>query len=245
MNLVALQFATTIDFEKNLNTLISLIEKTKQNDIVIAPELCLNGYAYNKLDQAVQITQKAIKVLLELSNNKTIITTLTTKNKLKYYNTLYIFHKNKIIHTQSKHHLFVLNDERKYFTKGDIKDIKIIDIDGLKIGSMICFELRFIDIWKKLQGADIIVVPSMWGLLRREHLNSLGKSLAILNQCFVIISNSSNKDMAKNSGIFSPFGNETIDDNLEVISSVFNKNEIKKLRRYMNVGINNNIKKDI
>jgi len=107
--------------------------------------------------------------------------------------------ENKIIHTQSKAELFVLNDERKYFLAGDEKDIKIIEIDGLKIASLICFELRFIRLWEKLKGADIIFIPAMWGILRKEHLETLSKALAIANQCFVIVSNSANDNMAKSS----------------------------------------------
>ena len=48
------------------------------------------------------------------------------------------------------------------------KIVKIIDIDGLKIGFVICFELRFIKYWEKLQGCDIIFIPAMWGIKRKD-----------------------------------------------------------------------------
>ena len=44
--------------------------------------------------------------------------------------------------------------------------------------------------------------------------------------------------MASSSGIISPFGETLRDDNLEIISQKINLNEIKKMRRYMKVGIN-------
>jgi len=238
MNLVTLQTLTTDDFDKNLSTLLKLIEQVDENSFIVAPELCLNGYAYDRLDEAVEITNKAIPLLQELSATKTITLTLTQKKDDKHINTLHIFHKGKIIHTQSKVELFVLNDERKYFTAGQEEDIKIIEIDGLKIACLICFELRFIDLWKKIQGADIVLIPAMWGKLRKENFETLTRGLAVMNQCFVIASDSANDDMAKSSGIITPFGEEYRDDNKIVLEKNVDLSEIKKMRRYMRVGIN-------
>jgi len=237
MNLVALQFKTTSNFENNLSKLIALIEQTPIGSYIVAPELILSGYAYNRLDEAANITNKAKKILLDLSSNKTITITMTTKKDNQYFNTLYIFHKNKIAHTQSKVKLFLLGDEDKYFTSGNLEDIKIVEIDGLKVASLICFELRFIDIWKQIQGADIIFIPAMWGKIRKENFETLTQAIAVINQCFVCASGSSNDDMASSSGVISPFGETFRDDNLEIISQKINLQEIKKMRKYMNIGL--------
>jgi predicted amidohydrolase len=77
----------------------------------------------------------------------------------------------------------------------------------------------------------------MWGLLRKQNFESLTNALAIANQCYVIASNSSNESMASSSGIINPFGLEIRDDTKELISMEFDKKEIKKMRRYLNVGI--------
>ena len=238
MNLVAFQFKTTSDFQENLNKLISLIENTPNNSFVLAPELCLNGYAYDRLDEAVEISKIAIIKLKELSCNKTISLTLTEKKGDKYINTFYIFHNQQIVHTQSKYELFVLNDERKYFTAGDKDDIKIFEIDGLKIACLICFELRFIDLWQKLRGADIILIPAMWGKLRKANFETLTQSLAVANQCFVLASDSANDEMAKSSGIITPFGDTYRDDEKEILMQEIDLGQIKKMRRYLSVGIN-------
>ena len=237
MNLISLQLKTSKDFDKNLSKLIKRIENSPKDSFLLAPELYLTGYAYNRLDEASLFTKKAINILKFLSYSKIISLTMTTKKNNKYYNTLYVFHNGLIVHTQSKLKLFVLGDEKKHFTKGDKKDIKIIEINGIKIASLICFELRFIDLWKQIQGADIILIPAMWGKLRKEHYESLTRSLAISNQCYVMASDSANKHMAKSSAIISPFGDVTMDDTKKVISSIYNHKEIKKMRRYINTGI--------
>jgi len=238
MNLVTLQFKTTNDFSWNLDYVETLINKAPPTSFILAPELALNNYAYNRMDDAVEITARAIKLFKTLSQNKTIAITLTTKKESQYYNTLHIFHKGEIVHTQSKIQLFVLNDEKVHFTAGTASDMKIVDIDGLKVGAMICFELRFIDYWQKLRGADLILVPSMWGKERKENFETLTKALAVANQCFVIASDSANNDMAKGSGIITPFGDELRDDNKEYISKIVDVQEITKMRTYMDVGIN-------
>ena len=237
MNLISLQLKTSTNFHQNLSKLIKKIEKAPSDSIILAPELFLTGYSYDRLDEASILTQKAINVLKFLSHKKIIAITMTTKADNKYFNTLYIFNNGSIVHTQSKVELFVLDDERKYFSKGNIEDIQIVNINGIKIATLICFELRFIDLINRVQGADIILVPAMWGVLRKENYETLTQALAVTNQCYVIASDSANKNMAKSSAIISPFGKVIKDDNSKVISSLYDKKEIKKMRRYLNVGI--------
>ena len=238
MNLISLQLKTSDNFEKNLSRLIFHIKKTSNNSLILAPELYLTGYAYNRLEEALLITDKAIKLLKNLSKHKIIALTMTTKINGNYFNTLHLFYKNKIIHTQSKTKLFSLGDEDKYFTAGDEKAIKIVKINNIKIAILICFELRFIDLWKKIQGADIVLIPAMWGKLRKQNYESLCNALAITNQCYVVASDSANKEMAKGSSINSPFGKIVKNDSKKTITSFFDRKEIQKMRRYLNTGIN-------
>jgi len=237
MKLITLQFETTDDFEFNLNKLITLIDSSPLNSLILAPELILTGYSYNQKQKAIKIGKKAIPILKAKSLNKKIALTIIEEKNGNIYNTFYLFFKGKIIHTQSKYKLFVLNDEAKYFTPPLEDEIKIIEIDGLKIAVLICFELRFLDFWQKIKGADIILIPSMWGKPRKSNFETLTQAIAVMNQCFVVASNSANDDMAKSSGIITPFGIQTRDDNSEFIMIEANLNEITKMRRYMDVGL--------
>lgn len=237
MHLVCLQINTTDDFEVNFEKLSNIIQDSPKHSIILASELILTGYAYNDFEFANVITARAIEKLLELSLNKTIIITMIYTENNQTYNKLFVFDNCKIVHTQSKSELFVLNDEKVYFTSGSYDDIHIFEINGIKFGALICFELRFTAFWEKLKGADIILVPAMWGINRKDHYETLTKALAIANQCFVMASDSANDDMAKASGIITPFGVETRDDTKEVIEADIDFDEIKKMRRYMNVRI--------
>ena len=240
MNLIALQIKTTNDFQTNLKNLKNLINSCEENSIILAPELALSGFSYTRMDEASTFSIKAIEEIKELSTNRIIALTFITKKDEKYFNTLYIFHNKKIIHTQSKFKLFPLGDELTHFKSGNLEDIKIININGLKIATLICFELRFPTLWEKIKGADVILNPAMWGLKRKDHYESISKTLALVNQCFVIASNSANDNMAKGSAIISPFGNVIKNDSKNKLEMIFDLDEIKKVRRYIDIGLNDN-----
>jgi omega-amidase len=239
MKLIALQVKTTADFFQNLEHLKELIKQCDDKSIILAPELALTGFCYDRMQEASNFALKAIEEIRELSENKTVALTFITKKEDNFFNTLHLFSDKKIIHTQSKFKLFPLGDELEHFSAGKENDIKIIEINGLKIATLICFELRFPKLWEKVKGADIILNPAMWGLKRKDHYETISKSLALVNQCFVIACNSADDNMAKGSAIISPFGNVTKNDEQEIIKEEIDLEEIKKVRTYINIGLNN------
>lgn len=60
-----------------------------------------------------------------------------------------------------------------------------------------------------------------------------------LFKCYGIIwANSANDNMAKGSAIISPFGNIIKDDNKTILEAKFDKDEILKVRKYIDIGLN-------
>lgn len=238
MNLIALQIKTSPNFEENLLHLEELINSCEEDSLILAPELALSGFSYDRMIEASNFSLKAIEHIKALSLNKIIALTFITKKDDNFFNTLHIFHNKQIVHTQSKMQLFPLGNELEHFSAGNEKDMKIIEINGIKITTLICFELRFPRLWEKVKGADIILNPAMWGLKRKDHYESISKALALVNQCFVIACNSADENMAKGSAIISPFGNVLRDDSSEIIKTKFDLDEIKKTRKYIDIGLN-------
>ena len=238
MNLIALQIKTSPNFEENLLHLEELINSCEEDSLILAPELALSGFSYDRMIEASNFSLKAIEHIKALSLNKIIALTFITKKDDNFFNTLHIFHNKQIVHTQSKMQLFPLGNELEHFSAGNENDIKIIEINGIRIATLICFELRFPRLWEKVKGADIILNPAMWGLKRKDHYESISKTLALVNQCFVIACNSADDNMAKGSAIISPFGNVIKDDLSEIIRTKFDLDEIKKTRKYIDIGLN-------
>jgi predicted amidohydrolase len=189
------------------------------------------------MQESALFGESALPKLLKLCDDKIVAFTMTEKIDGNFYNCAKIIHNGVVVHTQPKVNLFKFGDEDKYFKEGKVENIKIIEIDGLKYAILICFEIRFIEFWEKIKGADIILVLALWGKLRKEQFEAITKSLAIMNQAFVIASGSSNENMASSSAIITPFGKEFRDEKSEFITKVVDLKEIKKMRRYMDVGI--------
>ncbi|MGP1450839.1 MAG: nitrilase-related carbon-nitrogen hydrolase [Wolinella sp.] len=235
--LYTLQFKTKQNFSENLATLKNLISKCREDSIILAPEVCLTNFAYQRMDEAAEFAKEATEELLALSRERTIILTMIEKNRLDFFNNLKVFHKGEMVHTQAKTRLFPLGDEHIHFSAGKEEEILPFEIDGIKCGAINCFELRFTNLWNRVRGCELIFVPAQWGRERKEHFETLTRALAIANQAFVVASDSANDTMARGSAIISPFGIVQSDDNKEIIFLDADLTEIKKVRRYINVGL--------
>ncbi len=236
--LYSLQVKTKQNFEENLEHLRNLIIQCQSDSIILTPEVCLTNFCYQKMDEASEFAKEATTTLLTLSNDRTIVTTMIEKYRDGFYNNLKVFHKGELLHKQSKHKLFPLGNEHLHFQSGDITEIAPFKIDGLTCGAINCFELRFIELWQRLKGCDLIFVPAQWGKERKDNFETLTKALAITTQSFVLASSGANDTCAKGSGIITPFGIATIDDNKEIIEAKADFNAVTQVRKYINIGLN-------
>ncbi len=216
---------------------MGLVEQTPLDAIIVAPEVCLSGFSYARFEQAAAFTLIALKQLRTCVQDRLLIFTAISKTDEKFYNTAYVLHDGAIIHTQSKVKLFALGEETEYFTSGDERDIKSFDFQGIKIGILICFELRFKPLWQTLEGCDLIAIPAQWGKLRSDHFVTLTNALSIMNQCYVAASDGLNEDTSGLSGIITPFGAEIRNNGEKVLISNYEERTVHSMRRYLNVGI--------
>lgn len=235
--IVSLCFETDQDFNKNLDRLITLIDQSDEDAIVVAPEVALSGFAYERFDEAAAFTTYALEKLAEHIKNRLLIFTTIAKEGENFYNIAYALHQDKILHRQAKTKLFALGSEHEYFTPGEATNIAPFIFEGIKIGILICFELRFKPLWLQLEGCDIITIPAQWGKLRTDHYVTLTTALAIMNQCYVIASDAANADTTAMSGIITPFGGEIRNSGAEALTSHYETRTVESMRRYLNVGI--------
>ncbi len=236
-NITTLQLKTKQKFEQNLESILNHIAESKKDSVILTPELALSGFCYQQMNEASEFSIQATEALLKASEDKTIITTMIEKKNHKFYNNLKVFSNGELVHKQAKHHLFSLGDEQLHFASGSKSEIIPFRIGEMNCGALVCFELRFIELWMKLQGVDIIFVPVQWGEARKDHLESLAKALAISNECFVVISASSNLQMAASSAIITPYGKVYSNKNLESMSQEIDLSEVTKMRKYIDIGL--------
>lgn len=236
-SIVSLCFETNADFNTNLDRLITLIGQSSEDAIIVAPEVALSGFSYERFDEAAAFTPHALEKLAQHVQNRLLIFTAIAKEGENFYNIAYALHQDKILHRQAKSKLFALGSEHEYFTPGEEGNIAPFIFEGIKIGILICFELRFKPLWQQLEGCDIIAVPAQWGKLRTDHYITLTTALAVMNQCYVIASDAANDDTTAMSGIITPFGGEIRNSGAEALTSHYEARTVDSMRRYLNVGI--------
>ena len=234
----SLLFTTTQNYLDNLQTLLTLINETSKESLIVAPEVCLTAYDYDNFDEVVKFADVAIEEIKKVSYNKIIILTIIEKRDGEVFNFAKIFHNGEVVYDRAKARLFRFGDEHKYMSEGSDEDIRTVEVDGIKIAIFICFELRFKELWQKSEGADVIAVPSYWGVLRTEHFKAFTQTLAIMNQCYVVASDSMDEECTKMSGIITPMGEVKRNGNNPCLMVKYNKKEIALMRRYMDTGIN-------
>ena len=235
--LCSLLFETSSDYSTNLQTLLQLIEQTADDSFILAHEVCLTGFDYTNLEKATAFSTYATQELLSASRGKTLILTMLEKIDGEVFNLVKVFHNGVLVHQRAKARLFRLGNEEKYMSEGDDSEFDVFEVSGVKVAIFICFELRFKELWLKAEGADVIFVPAWWGKPRSEHFKLLTQTLAIMNECYVVASDALNTECSAKNAIITPQGEALYNGNKPCLERVYDKKEIKKMRRYLNIGI--------
>ena len=93
-----------------------------------------------------------------------------------------------------KHHLFGYQSaESELLVPGE--RIETATIGDVTVGATTCYDLRFPELYRRLidEGAELILVPSVWPYPRIEHWQTLSRARAIENQAFVATINGSGR----------------------------------------------------
>lgn len=182
------------EIKANLILIKKALNQTK-GKIIIFPELSLTGYHvdFSKLDQKA-ILDGLLEIQAYLSEDQKVLIGAPFYQDRQIYNSIYLVDRQKIEMVVQKHLLFPKLDD--VFSCG--YERKLIKINNIKIGMMICFELRAPEIARSLvkEGADVLIVFAQWPKERIFHWEVLLKARAIENQCYVIGVNSFGNSMA-------------------------------------------------
>lgn len=108
---------------------------------------------------------------------------------------------------------------------------------GFNIGTLICYDLRFPEIFQALsKNADLIVVPACWPQKRSDHWKILLKARAIENQCYIAgincVGNIGGLYYSGDSSVINPDGKTLCSvSGLEELVVVDINNDVKEFRK--------------
>ena len=96
--------------------------------------------------------------------------------------------KGELVCTYEKNHLFSYYGcaEGDYVTAG--KTPVLVDLDGVKIGLTICYDIRFPEIYRAYRkvGADLLINMAAWGSEKKIPWDSMTTSRAVENQTYFV-----------------------------------------------------------
>ena len=176
----------------NRENAVQLINQAtlQSTDIVVLPEMWTTGYQLEGIadicDNHGKPTNDIIGAIAKDKEINIVAGSYASIEKGKVYNTAYIFDRSgKNIGSYQKIHLFKLMEEHKYIESG--LSHFVFMLEGIKCGIIICYDLRFPELTRKLalEGIKLLFVPAQWPAARLDHWITLLKARAIENQIFV------------------------------------------------------------
>ncbi|UOE94336.1 carbon-nitrogen family hydrolase [Alkalihalobacillus sp. LMS39] len=194
-------------------------------DMLVLPEMWTTAYTLPNLHTMAESekneTAQWLASLAKAYNVNIIGGSIATMEDEKIYNRALVFNRvGDCIHQYDKMHLVPMLDEHLYLAGGKEK-AAIFTVDGIKMGVIICYDLRFPELSRQLAlaGAEIIVIVAEWPEARKDHWRILQRARAIENQCFIVSANRvgtyNDVQFCGRSTVVSPWGEEIAEGSME------------------------------
>lgn len=219
MRVAAGQFAVTPDWSTNAQTCVSLMQQAQasQASLLVLPEALL-ARSDNDPDMSVNSAQGLnggfLALLLAESSRNALTTVLTLHvptSEGRAANMLVALRGGKIIAQYQKLHLydaFSIQESKRVDAGNALPEL--IEVEGMKIGLMTCYDLRFPEMALSLalKGAELLVLPTAWvrGPLKEHHWATLLAARALDTTCYIVAAGECGNKNIGQSRIVDPLG---------------------------------------
>ncbi|NBU98114.1 MAG: carbon-nitrogen family hydrolase [Spirochaetia bacterium] len=207
------------DKQKNFSNLREKISRLDKKDILVFPEMFSTGFTMKSRDFAEPTLGDSENFLLEIASKTGSLvggSWIEENPGGKPFNTLSFVTPEGKFYRYRKIHPFSYGGEDRFFSNGN--SVLNFEWKGLKISPLICYDLRFPEVFRQSVGkTDLYIVVANWPSQRIHHWLALLKARAIENQAYVLGVNRIGiagkiKKVYHNgySGFFGPWGSEKI-----------------------------------
>lgn len=169
--------------------------KENKPDIIVLPEMWTTAYTLRSLDKVADTngakTKSFLKELALTFNVNIIGGSVANQKDGKFYNSSFVYSRSgELVYEYDKIHLVPMLNEPEYLTGGD-KAPEVFELEGVKMGLIICYDLRFPEITRSLalDGAQVLHIVAEWPAARAQHWKTLQMARAIENQMYVVSAN--------------------------------------------------------
>lgn len=246
------QFHPSGVMEDNISTMRRLAEDAKDDGaaLVIFPEESMFTVGLVEGDFITAVDENWAKFVQQLSfvasevQISIVAGGYESSGEERPYNTLVVVDsEGRIVDTYRKLHLYdaFSYQESKRIKPGD-NGIKTVNIGGLNVGVMTCYDIRFPELARAMadEGVDLIAVAAAWfkGDHKVEHWESILKVRAIENTVWVAAAGTSSDHCIGHSAILDPMGvpHGYLNDEPEgVVTVEVTKRRIDEVREFLPV----------
>lgn len=235
------------DPDANRGRAAQLVREAAQGvDLVVLPELWTTGYVLP--DLAGRLADRdgeptgALLSSLARECGVYIYGSVADQRGEKVYNHAAVYRPDgTLAAAYDKVHLVPMMEEDRYLTAGD--RLALADLDGIKAGLAICYDLRFPELFRSLalSGAELFLVTAEWPAVRLSHWRTLLTARAIENQAFVVACNRVGADRANrfsgHSMVIDPWGSILAEggEGEEILRAELDLSKVAEIRRQIPV----------
>jgi 5-aminopentanamidase len=190
--------------------------------LTVFPECALSGYMMDSRaqvqDAAIEVTEdRLVKLIGTASNTGTFaVVGLLERDGDKVFNAAALIGPDGIVGTYRKQHLPRLGAD-VFVDPGDRAEPRVFDIGALRVGMMICFDLRFPECARAaaLDGADVIAMPTNWPLTAGFLADHMTRVRALENLVYLAVADRCDReahtDFLGRSQVVAPSGDVLVD----------------------------------
>ncbi len=195
--ILGVQISSTLNdrfsnYRKVENIIKEALSKDISPDIVVLPEVWTTGwdcYSFCDTKENDLKTEDFLKELAVKYKANIIGGSYIKETEDGNYNTCCVFLKNgEKLAEYKKIHLYSPDGEAKYVKSGDTP--VIVEIEGLKIGLSICYDIRFPELYRSYINSksmpELLINMSAWPKSRAAQYISMAQSRAIENQSYFL-----------------------------------------------------------
>lgn len=229
---------------KRVKEWVEQVTEKEELDILVLPEMWTTAYTLPDLptilERDQEDTESFLQQLAEENDVHLVGGSVAVREGKKVYNRSYVINKNgETAYTYDKIHLVPMLDEHLYLTEGE-SPVRIFELDGRKMGVVICYDLRFPELIRSLalQGAEVVFVVAEWPIARERHWEVLQQARAIENQLFVVSCNRvgtyDGVQFAGKSMVINPWGEiveKGSNEQEETLITTLDLNEVVRIRK--------------
>ncbi|GAB3660618.1 carbon-nitrogen hydrolase family protein [Zhihengliuella somnathii] len=253
MKLSVAQLNPSGQLEENLEAVRRLVRQAKEEgaELVLFPEetMFTVRHVEGDLREAVErdwsTFVQQLSFLAAAEQIAIIAGGYESSGEPRPYNTVVaIDETGRIITTYRKVHLFdaFSYQESERIKPGELDGVGLIEIGGLKLGIMTCYDIRFPELARRLTvaGADVLLVAAAWfkGDHKIEHWETILKTRAIENTVWVAAAGTSSDNTVGHSAVLDPMGIpvDFLDDEQEDLVTVnVTRKRIEEVREFLPV----------